>query len=285
MRRYLYAILALAALAFHVVHTPPLPEPDRLLRLADGSRLPLAAALGDLFSARLVFVGELHDQPAHHRAQLRVLQAFHEADRPVALGLEMFRAESQPALDRWAAGELPLGEFLRVYYDNWNLPWAFYADLLEYARDHRIPVLGLNVDPEVIRQVAQTGFSSLTPRQVGELPQVRCEVDEAYEGFIRQALGMGGHSGRAFRNFCEAQLVWDTAMASNLLRFAQANPSYTVVVLAGSGHAWKRGIPAQVGRLGPLPLRVLVPELPGRLERRAATAADADYLWLGLPLR
>ncbi|MEW6490211.1 MAG: ChaN family lipoprotein [Thermodesulfobacteriota bacterium] len=284
MKKVAWVALVLALLAVHAVYTLRLEQADALVRLADGRRLTLEAALPDLFGARLVFVGELHDQRSHHEAQLRVIRAFHEAGRPVAIGLEMFRAESQHLLDRWVQGALTLEEFLHVYYDNWNFPWVYYRDILLYAREHGIGLVGLNVPQETIRQVARAGFESLSREQTGELPQVRCEIDEAYEEFIRRALGMRGHEGRAFRNFCEAQLLWDTAMAVNLARFLEENPDHAVIVIAGSGHAWKRGIPDQVARIRPFSARVLVPEIPQRLDRWSATAEDADYLWVGLPL-
>jgi uncharacterized iron-regulated protein len=194
----------------------------------------------------------------------------------------MFRAESQPALNQWVAGQMGLETFLGIYYDNWSFPWFYYQGILEYARDHGIPLVGLNVPRDLIRQVARNGFASLTPEQLGELPVVRCEVDASYESFIRQALGKHGEHGRTFLNFCEAQLVWDTAMAVHLKAFLDENPDHTVVVIAGSGHAWKRGIPEQVAQLGPTPTRVIVPEIPERLERASVSTNDADYLWMGL---
>ncbi len=284
MRRLAWALGAVAFLGVHALYTARLPEGEALLRVADGARLSLEEVLPDLFAARLVFVGELHDQPAHHDAQLRVIRAFHESDRPVAVGLEMFRAESQPLLDRWVRGALSLEEFLLAYYDNWNFPWVYYREIFLYAREHGIPLVGLNVPEATIRQVARGGFASLSAEEAGELPAVRCEVDAAYEDFIRRALGMHGQEGRTFRNFCEAQLLWDTAMAANLVRFLEANPDHSVVVVTGSGHAWRRGIPEQVSRIRPFSTRVVVPELPRRLERAWATAGEADYLWLGLEL-
>jgi len=284
VKRIAWVLVALFLLAVHAVYTYRHLPGELLLRVADGARLSFAQALPDLFRARLVFVGELHDQPSHHAAQLRLVRAFHEADRPVAVGLEMFRAESQPTLDRWVRGTLSLEEFLPAYYDNWNFPWVYYRDLFLYAREHGIPLVGLNVPEETVRQVARGGFESLTPEQVGQLPPIRCEVDPTYEDFIRRALGMHSPGGRAFLNFCEAQLVWDTAMAVNLVRFLEDNPEHTVVVVAGSGHAWKRGIPEQVARIRQISTRVLVPRIPRRLEPTTISPADTDYLWEGLEL-
>lgn len=75
-------------------------------------------------------------------------------------------------------------------------------------------------------------------------------------------------------------MLWDSVMAWNLLRFLEANPEHKIVVLAGNGHAWKRGIPAQIRRRSSIPYRVILPEIPGRLERANVSLEDADYLWL-----
>jgi uncharacterized iron-regulated protein len=256
----------------------------RLLRVADGRKLGLGQALPELAAARLVFLGEFHNQPSHHRAQLEVISALHEADHPVAVGLEMFRADDQPALDRWVAGSLPLREFLPIYYDNWNFPWAFYSDIFLYARDHGIPLVGLNLPLEVVQQVARNGVGSLAPAQAEQLPAVQCVVDPPYEAFIRRAMGMHGAHGPAFTRFCEAQLMWDTVMAIRLLEFLDENPQVTVAVVAGRGHAWKGGIPAQVAQRSAVPMQVVVPRLPAALREVEVRPEDVDYFWLGLEL-
>jgi len=259
--------------------------PQQLLRVADGRTLTLAAALPDLAAARLMFLGEFHDQPAHHAAQLEVIRALHEAGHPVAVGLEMFRADDQLALDGWIEGSLPLEEFLPIYYTNWDFPWALYRDIFTYAREHGIPLVGLNLPRPIVQQVARNGFASLGLDQLQQLPPVQCTVDTEYETFIRRALGMHGPGGLAFTRFCEAQLLWDTVMALNLLAYLEAHPSTTVAVLAGRGHAWKRGIPAQVAQRAPVPMRVLAPKLPDNYHEVELCPEDTDYFWLGLELR
>ena len=258
------------------------PVTDRILQVSDGRILSLADTVKDLSKCRLVFVGELHTTPSHHRVQLEIIRALKEAGTPVAIGLEMFRRDSQPDLDRWVKGELREKEFDQIYYKNWNYPWPLYKDIFLYAREHKIPMIGLNVPPEVTKQVAREGFDSLTPEQRGDLPMVTCRVDPEYLAFIRRSLAMHGHGSLDFTRFCEAQLVWDTAMAWSLLGYLERNPESTVVVLAGSGHSWKRGIPRQIRSRSELPFRVILPEIPGRADRDNISLNEADYLWLGL---
>jgi uncharacterized iron-regulated protein len=251
------------------------------LRVADGSYITLPELIAELRQVDLVFMGELHNHAGHHLAQLQIIKALHEAGEPVAVGLEMFRSNDQKYLDQWVAGELTMRQFLPIYQQNWSM-WELYRDIFVYARDKRIPMIGLNINREVTQQVAQEGFGSLSPEQLDELPPIRCDIDHRYEEFIRRAHGAHHHEGD-FLSFCEAQMVWDNVMAENLLAFHRANPEHTVVVLAGSGHAWKHGIPEQIERrTDQIAYRVLLPEIPGRISPENATVEEADFLMLGL---
>jgi len=252
-----------------------------ILNLSDGQYISFENVIKDLEGVRLVFMGELHDNEGHHRAQLQVIRALHESGVPVAIGLEMMRRESQNALDRWVAGNMSEKDFLKVYFDNWSM-WPKYREIFLAARQWKIPLLGLNISRAITQQVAKNGFASLSPEQIGELPGVRCDVDVNYQEYMRRVLGGHMHNGSSFLHFCEAQMLWDTVMAKALLDFLSTYPDHVVVVLSGSGHAWKYGIPEQIRRQAAVPFRVLLPEIPGRIEVENATPAEADYLMIGL---
>jgi uncharacterized iron-regulated protein len=258
-------------------------EGNEILRVSDGQPVAFSTMLDDLKESQLILIGELHDQASHHQAQLAIIRALKEAGVPVAVGLEMFRSDIQVHLDRWVQGGMDEEAFKDIYYSNWSSDWNLYRDIFLYAREAGIPLIGLNISRDISRKVAEHGFSSLTSEELEHLPPVNCSVDATYMAFIRRAFGLHEYdTKKSFTHFCEAQIVWDTAMASNLLRFLQKNPAYAIVVLAGSGHAWKRGIPAQVSRQSNTSYRVILPEIRERLESGAVTVEDADYLWLGL---
>lgn len=279
------ALTVLAVLAVAAVTAPAAGAADLgLIALADGRTLTLAEAVPILRANRVVLVGEEHTHPGHHRAQLEVIRALADAGATIAIGLEMFRRDSQPELDRWVAGGIPVGAFERIYLANWGYPWEAYRAIFEFARDRRIPMLGLNVPPEVTRQVARGGFQSLSEAERGALSEVTCSVDEEYMRFIRRAFGAHAHGHGNFTFFCEAQMIWDAAMAVHALDYLRAHPGTTVVILAGVGHAQKGAVPRQIGLRAepPLPVVALLPEIPGRLDRRTADLQDADYLITGL---
>jgi uncharacterized iron-regulated protein len=246
--------------------------------LNEGSEIKGARALSRLEAARIVLVGEHHTDPDHHRAQLSVIRALHRSGRKPAIGLEMFRKESQKDLDRWSAGKLNETDFRKIYLDNWGFDWELYRPIFIYARDNGIPLVGLNVPRSITRQVAYHGFDSLTEAQKGELEGIACDVTPAYREFIGRAYGAHAHGHMKFENFCEAQLVWDAAMAVHALGYLEAHPDTVMVLLAGSGHARKMGIPAQLEERSELPYLVILPHTPGVFDKETIGAEDADLL-------
>jgi uncharacterized iron-regulated protein len=258
------------------------PQNLRLFNVATGVETTLNESISVISkNKQIILVGEYHDDESHHTAQLLVIRALRAAGVPVAIGLEMFRAESQDNLDRWITGQLSEKDFEKVYYDNWNYPWVLYSGIFEYAKDMRIPLVGLNVPRAITLEVAQEGFRSLSKEERAKLPDVKCDVDEDYMAFIRKAHGEHAHGNLNFAYFCEAQLVWDTVMAVNALDYIEVNPSYTMVLLTGTGHAWKRGIPAQIGKRSELQYIVFLPQVPKSIEPGLISVEDADYIILG----
>lgn len=249
-----------------------------LLRLADRKVIAFEEMLDDLKTSEVVLIGELHNHAGHHQAQLAVIRALHEAGLDIAVGLEMFRADQQKELHRWSAGELDEETFLPIYKENWSM-WPLYREIFVGTRDAGIPLIGLNTSRELTKQVASHGLASLPDEARESLGPIPCVVDPDYMQFIRQAMGGHGGMGTSFLYFCEAQLLWDVVMARNLTDYRREHPGRRMVVLAGSGHSWKHGIPSRLTEGDPS-YRVILPEMPGRLDRRSARVEDADYLWL-----
>lgn len=252
---------------------------------------PEEAVLG-MKSASAVFLGEVHDNKDHHRLQLDMIRRLDLSGARIALGLEMFGAQRQKELDRWVFGEMDEDEFREVYYKGWLVPWSQYRDIFMYAREKKIPLVGLNIAWSIIRQVVKGGVKSLSAEDSKGLEGLRCDADAHYEKLIRDAMSSHAHhangakdtaAGDAFRNFCEAQMVWDTVMARRIAEYLKENPDRTVVVLAGGAHAWKRGIPRSMLRLMPgaaFTYVVVMPEITEKLRLENVDASDTDYLWV-----
>lgn len=280
-RRLMHLFVLMAFLSLSACSTTAITDSLRVYDLEHEHLLTDAKALRRLQDARIVLVGEHHNNVDHHLAQLKVIQALHRAGKKVAVGMEMFRRDSQQALDQWTSGRMEEQKFVDIFNDNWTFGWKLYRPILTYARDHHIPVVGLNVSRKITLQVAYHGFQSLTPEQKkGFLEGVVCDVTQEYRDFVQSAYGAHAHGGMTFEQFCEAQLVWDSVMALNVIDYLKKNDDRIMIVVAGSGHAHKIGIPSQLAKRSTLPYIVVLPETKGIYEKDVLTDQDADLILL-----
>jgi hypothetical protein len=97
-------------------------------------------------SARIVYVGDYHAVRSCQEFQARLLR---DLGRPVVLAIETFYGCHQRALDDWMSRRIDDERFLRrVRYDaEWGYDWAGYRRILEVAREHQIPVFGVDCAP------------------------------------------------------------------------------------------------------------------------------------------
>jgi uncharacterized iron-regulated protein len=251
------------------------------VRMGDRQKIPIDRMVEEVKDAPLIFVGEIHDDPAHHELQEQVIRGVHGTGRPLAIGLEMFTAESQPELDAWVAGRLEDSRFVALYARNWKEPFHLYAAIFQYARVNRIPLVGINVPRELIQEVKRSGIQALPEEMRRKLPaDMNCEVTGDYLEFMARI--NAGHSGTrdSLSHFCEAMMLWNGLMARNIAAYLHRHPGTAMVVLAGAGHARRKwGIPEQLDRGEErYAYRVILPELSDIAGLPEATGAEADYL-------
>ncbi len=106
----------------------------------------MAEVVRSALSARVVYLGDFHTNPAAQRAEREILEKLARGTRPVVLAVEMFAMEDQEKVDRYLAGSLGEAEFLSSirYNQSWGFRWDNYRDLLRAASDRGVKVLGLN---------------------------------------------------------------------------------------------------------------------------------------------
>lgn len=216
----------------------------------------LSSVISDLDQAQVVYLGEIHEQPAVHSAQLQLIQALWQQDPKLAIGMEMFQRPFQTVLDQYSRGDLSLADLREQteYDQRWGYDWSLYAPILQFAQTHQIPVLALNTPQEITRQVAQAGLSSLEASDFEWIPALKDIYleDPPYRQYLLDFFnsfheGVGNQAG--FENFYAAQILWDETMADQISRYLLQHPDQTVVVLVGQGHViFNYGIPSRVER-------------------------------------
>lgn len=255
------SLLAGGCAAPHMLGNPEDPYPaakppvvGEIRHLPTGVQVSAAQMAQIASDARLIYVGETHDNPASHRIELELLRAL-AARYPgkTALGMEMFNPEQQPVLDEWVAGRLSEKEFLKQsrWYEVWNFDFDYYRPLLELAREEKIPVIGLNAPKALVRAV---GSDSLTPEQRQSLPEL--DTTDPYHRALSEAIFAGHAAGpNGTAGFLRVQTLWDETMAESIARYLQseAGSGRHMLVVAGGNHVRHGfGIPRRVFRRLPL---------------------------------
>lgn len=219
----------------------------------------------------VVLLGEMHDNPEHHRWQLQTLAALHAARPDMVIGFEMFPRRVQKALDQWVAGELTESQFLDAA--DWNTSWStdasLYLPLFHFARMNRVPMVALNIDTRLRRSVAAKGFNGV-PENEREGVMPPAAPSAAYLGYLLPIYGEHERGGKKrteisrddpdFVRFVEGQQLWDRAMAQ-AIHSALDRPEHPLVIgIMGSGHIKQGyGVPHQLKDLGVTDIGTLLP--------------------------
>ncbi len=241
------------------------PDPTLLLKIGDprlkdktmdvglgailsgetGRAVAFDRMIQEMRPCRLVYVGETHNSLPMHEIQYQVIRALHAQDRHLAIGLEMLPVTVQEALNRWSAGELTKDEFLRAvgWYVNWNFNFGFYEKILDFAKEHRLPVYALNVPREIITKIRMRGWDALTDEEKSFIPKTPDLTNKDHRTLIRKIFESadiphqmkGAGLDMMFEGLYRGQSAWDEVMSDNAVRGA-GSEGRRVVVCAGSGH-------------------------------------------------
>ncbi len=242
-----------------------------------------ARIIDDLADSRVVYVGETHTDYGSHLLQLQIIQALYGRDPDLAIGLEMFPRSSQQALDDYIEGRISTErEFIKAsrYYSVWGYDYRMYRDIIAYARKHRIPLVALNLDKQIVSQVFRSGCTDGLDES--QLAQVAAERDLDLPGYRKRlreihARHQRSPHGSDFKGFFQAQSMWDETMAESIVNYLRRYPDRRMVVLAGTGHVYRdSAIPPRVARRLPVSQRVVAAE--NGMETGLEQGRQLDYL-------
>jgi len=252
------------------------PKIEEILHLPTGLRLSIDDMIEMLSGARLVCVGETHDNLNDQRVELTVVRELHRRfPGKVAVGMEMFREPQQAVLDQWVKGELTELEFLKEskWYGMWGFDFGAYRDLLLFARENRIDVIALNPPKDLQDAVRRTGLDNVPEDLRRELPEIG-ETDPWQRDVLRGVFGgHAGHGGgdEAFDSFLRVQLLWEETMARKVVDYLKSprGEGKRMVTITGGWHVrYGFGLPKKVIRRMPMPYAILLPEEISTPEQR-----------------
>jgi uncharacterized iron-regulated protein len=221
----------------------------------DGVPAPLAldAAVDVLAGYDVVFLGEVHRHAGVHHAQMALFRELHGRHPAISLSMEQFERDQQGVLDEYLAGKIgesTMADRITV----WANYGTSYRPLVEYAKEHRLPVIAANAPAMVVRCVGLEGVSFLARMKPEQRPWAAAALN-LQEGpyrdkFMGFATGDAGHGGdpdaapaakrapseQAVRAFA-AQVTRDDTMAESIALHLQKNPDRKVIHLTGHFHS------------------------------------------------
>ncbi|HBQ12177.1 MAG: ChaN family lipoprotein [Sandaracinaceae bacterium] len=274
MHRIALLALSLAACGAPPAAATPAPAAETFVDAETGERVPFEAMVAQLQDARVVYVGERHDDAADHAVQLRVARAL--AGDDLALGFEMFQRPYQSALDAYVAEEIDEPELLaRTEWETrWGFDFGLYRDLVRLGRETGAPLVALNAPRELTRRVAREGLDALDEETRAGLPELDLEAADHRAMFDAAMTGHPGMDDAMRDRFYAAQVIWDETMAESVARWLDGRGG-RVIVFAGVMHVRLPAIPARAARRGAAPYAIVLPVTADEL---AESRAHADFL-------
>ena len=239
--------LLLLLLTLHLLPSPSLmaqkaPKAYELFN-ANGKKTKYKKLLKDLRGADVVLFGESHNDALGHWLQNELIRAWKaQDDRPLHLGMEMFEADQQDALDQYVAGKLEAKDLDKVGEGLWPNFATDYQPIVQWAASNGVTVTGTNVPRPYARLVFKEGFEALaeTPDESGKsYAPYPIPYDPELKAYKEMLDMMGGGHGGA--NFPKAQAIKDATMAHRISQRLQ--PGERLFHLNGSFHSdFQQGI-------------------------------------------
>lgn len=100
----------------------------------------------DVSDAQIVYCGDFHTLKRSQYSALKILRHLSELGRKIYLGLELVPTHLESVANDFVDKRISEKQFLEEidYEKIWGFPWENYQPLFEFARDHRVAILGLN---------------------------------------------------------------------------------------------------------------------------------------------
>ncbi len=266
---------------------------DDIIHIPTGQKVQFSSLNPFFDCASILYVGETHANKASHQVQLKILKACYEKyEGTIAIGMEMFTRPYQPFLDQWVAGEIDEGKFLEE--TRWDKEWGYdydlYKDILDFAREKKIPVIALNAPKELVKMVSRKGLKDLSEEEKKQLPEIDTS-DFFHRIYLERAVR--GHVDRSsdLEKYNDVQCLWEEYMAQTIVDYLSSweGKGKKFLTFAGNGHIiYDFGIPKRVFRRTFLPYYTIYPaEFQGSkpspeqgLFLQEIPLEPADFVWI-----
>ena len=244
----------------------------------DGKKSSYSKMIKVLSDKKVVFFGELHDNPIAHWLELEILRelhARHGAD--LVCGSEMYEGDNQAVLNGYLSGKLDEKQFADScrLWPNQNTD---YQPMLDYARERQIPWIATNIPRRYASRVYKKGLASLDTIGTAEKSWI-CPLPFPVDTTLSQYKELLDGTMHMGKNFVYSQAIKDATMGYFIAQSLKADSVFYHI--NGSYHSdffqgilWYVNYYAQVDYDDMLTISTVTQEDTGKLSEEFRGKAD-----------
>jgi uncharacterized iron-regulated protein len=226
------------------------PLIDRIYSAVDITSISETDLYDRMAISDVIYLGETHDNIHHHAIQIKTIEALVERGLKPAIGFEFFSREQTSRLlqfqrsadkfhgkDAKHSAEKLLREQLG-WGDNREGDWARLFPILKYAREHKLPVFGADLNSGLRKQLSRSGYDGLSAVEK-LLIQGTDFDDDSYREYMFQSFTVahcGWRNDGYLEKLYETWLLRNETMARSIVAMHAATPDQPVVVILGGAH-------------------------------------------------
>ncbi|MCA9473152.1 MAG: ChaN family lipoprotein [Nitrospirales bacterium] len=269
----------------------------QIIEVKSGRRVTFDELMSTILNTEVIYIGEEHYTPSHIEAAVQILDALAAHGRSPALAMEMFSWDGQPALDQYTRHHaLTRGQFLKD--SNWEGSWGGdfgeYERLVQWAKDHRLPLYALNPPRPLVRLVVKKGLEEALQDPAmnnWEIPKDIPRDDAEYKAVIFKPIELchPGMTKQMYDGYYQASIFRDEGMAKVISDYltSKSPGEGPLVSYTGGGHIqYEVPVPKRVRRNVSSSIQdvsiYLIALDPSRVDevQEAIDGGIADYIWL-----
>jgi uncharacterized iron-regulated protein len=179
------------------------------------------------FHAPWLLIGEVHDNPDHHRIQRQLIESQIRAGHYPALVFEQFDQGQQALIDEFLRKDLSTLE-AKSEFEARGWDWSYYKPLLELAVTYRLRVYAGNLSRQQLKQIRTTTPPDSLSQWVAQplTPEVQKTLEE---DLLTSHCNMIDE--QTVKLLVRGQRLRDAGLAQALVQAGQP-----AVLIAGNGH-------------------------------------------------
>jgi len=220
-------IFSLSALAF---------DPPFIVEGENTSIISPAEIVSTIEAGSILVLGELHNNPDHHKNQLDLVQSLIDQGLHVNLGMEFLNYTDQYEIYKYGSELISKKDFLK------NVEWKnkesfeFYSPMIDAVHKNAGTVLGLNIPRTITSLVAKNGANALSVLELSLLPSPLMYGSEDYFERFYNAVGGEHVPEDKIENYFWSQSIWDDVMSWKAIEFMDRSPYSVLVIIVGDFH-------------------------------------------------